>query len=182
MKIRLDEIGDEPYTWHTEETVDPAVLERDEVVELTPIDWRGRIRRLDQGFLLRARVAYEQTLACQRCLAEVTRTVQEDVELLLVDHEPGAEDEERELEEQDLGVLVMDEPEIDLRPILLEQIQLNVPMRPLCSETCAGLCPVCGADLNEGECGCRRETDDPRWAGLAALRDSLPSGPDGSTE
>jgi uncharacterized protein len=173
MKIRLDEIGDEPFTWQTEESVDPAVLERDEVLELTPVEWRGEIRLLDQGFLLRARVSYGQTLACQRCLGEMTRTVAEDVELLLVDHEPGAEDEERELEGQDLGVLVMDEPEIDLWPILLEQIQLGVPMRPLCSEDCAGLCPVCGANLNEGDCGCRRETHDPRWTGLAALRDRL---------
>lgn len=178
MKIRLEEIGDEPYTWRVEETVDPRLLERDEVLELAPVQWRGLIRRLDQGLVLRATVTYGQVLSCQRCLRPVTQRVEEDVELLLVDHEPGAEEEERELEEQDLGVMVLDGPELDLWPILMEQIQLNVPMRPLCREDCAGLCPVCGADLNAGDCGCRRETVDPRWAGLAALRDTLPSGSD----
>jgi uncharacterized protein len=174
MKIRLEEIGDEPYTWHAEETIDPSSLDRDEILELTPIEWRGQIDRLDDGFLLRADLAYGQTLACQRCLRPVRNRVEETVELLLVEHEKGAEAEERELEEEDLGIVVIDGSEIDLRPILDEQMQLNVPMRPLCKEDCAGLCPVCGADLNDGDCGCRRQTEDPRWAGLAALRDSLP--------
>ena len=52
-------------------------------------------------------------------------------------------------------------------------MQLDVPMRPLCREECAGLCPTCGATSNEGDCGCGAETEDPRWAGLAALRDRL---------
>lgn len=173
MKIRLDEIGDEPWSWHSEETVEPGSLERDEILELSPVEWRGEISRLDQGFLLRAHLSYGQTLACQRCLRPVTERVDDELELLLVDHEPGAEEEERELEEEDLGVLVVDEPEIDLWPLLREQVQLNVPMRPLCNEDCAGLCPVCGADLNEGACDCARQTFDPRWSGLAALRDRL---------
>jgi len=174
MKIRLEEIGDEPYTWRAEETIDPSSLEREEILELTPVAWQGQVDRLDDGFLLRANLSYGQTLACQRCLRPVASRVEETVELLLVSHEPGAEAEERELEEKDLGIVVIDGPEIDLRPILEEQMQLNVPMRPLCKEDCAGLCPVCGADLNDGDCGCQRQTEDPRWAGLAALRDSLP--------
>lgn len=176
MKIRLEEIGDEPYTWRAEESVESASLERDEILDLGPIEWRGQIDRLDEGFLLRAHLAYTQTLACQRCLRPVNQGVEEEVDLLLLDHEPGAEQEERELEEEDLGIVVIDTMEIDLRPILEEQIQLNVPMRPLCDEDCAGLCPVCGADLNDGDCGCRRQTVDPRWSGLAALRDSLAGG------
>lgn len=174
MKIRLDQIGDEPYTWESEERVDARELDRQEVLALGPVEWRGRIARLDDAeYLLRARLSYSQTLACQRCLGEVTRPVEEEIELLLMEHEPGAEEEERELEEEDLGVLVVDGQELDLGPVLHEQLQLAVPMRPLCSEECAGLCPVCGANLNETECDCRRETADPRWAGLAALRDEL---------
>lgn len=176
MKIRLHEIGDEPYTWEEEERISPAALERPEVLELGPVSWSGQIVRLDEGYLLRARISYEQTLACQRCLAEVTEPVTEDVELLVLRHDPGAEEEERELEEKDLGVLVVEGEELDLAPVLLEQIQLNVPMRPLCREECAGLCPTCGADLNEGPCRCGPQATDPRWSGLAALRDSLPGG------
>lgn len=176
MKIRLHEIGDEPYTWDVDERVPATALDRDELLELSPIAWSGRIDRLDPGYLLRARLTYEQTLACQRCLGKVTEPVDEEVELLLLPHEAGAEEEERELEEKDLGVVVVDDDELDLQPILLEQLQLNVPMRPLCREECAGLCPTCGADLNQGRCDCVRETVDPRWAGLAAIRDRLDEG------
>ncbi len=188
MKIRLHEIdqaGDEPFTWDEEESVPVSVLGREEIEAIGPVRWRGEVRRLDSGYLLRADLSYEQTLACQRCLGRVVEPVEQEIELFLVRsvrsvgsvrHEPGAEDEERELGEEDLGMMEIDGDEVDLRPLLVEQMQLEVPMRPLCREDCAGLCPACGADLNEiegGDCGCERETVDPRWAGLADLRDRL---------
>lgn len=178
MKVRLREIGDEPYTWSEEEQVSPSALDRPELLEIGPVAWSGQITRLDQGYLLRARISYDQTLACQRCLAEVTEPVSEELELLILRHDPAAEEEERELEEKDLGVLVVEGEELDLGPVLLEQIQLNVPMRPLCREECAGLCPTCGANLNESRCRCAPRAPDPRWSDLAALRDSLPEGPE----
>ncbi|MFZ9580934.1 MAG: YceD family protein [Ilumatobacteraceae bacterium] len=49
-----------------------------------------------------------------------------------------------------------------------------MPDSPVCRPDCAGLCPACGADRNGGDCGCRIETPDPRWAGLDAIRDQLP--------
>lgn len=179
MKVRLHEIGDEPYTWREEERLSASALERAELLELGPVAWSGQITRLDQGYLLRARVSYDQTLECQRCLGRVTAPVSESVELLLLPHDPAAAEEERELEEKDLGVLVVEGEEVDLAPILLEQVQLNVPMRPLCREDCAGLCPTCGADLNETRCRCAPRALDPRWSDLAALRDNLPGGSEG---
>jgi uncharacterized protein len=179
MKIRLDQIGDEPYTWTVEETISSSDLDRAELLAVSPVTWEGEITRLDEGFLLRAHLGYEQTLACQRCLRPVTEAVDEDLELLVLPHDPGAEEEERELEERDLGVVVVDGEELDLGPVLEEQIQLAVPMSPLCRVDCAGLCPTCGADLNQGPCGCAEQPSDPRWAALAALRDSFPGGHDG---
>lgn len=58
---------------------------------------------------------------------------------------------------------------LDLAPLVRDSIMLNLPIAPLCREDCAGLCAVCGADLNEGPCGCAAPTD-PRWATLDALR------------
>jgi uncharacterized protein len=60
--------------------------------------------------------------------------------------------------------------EIDLDPILREQIVLAVPGYPVCKESCKGLCTVCGANLNERECGCERRVPDPRLAGLAKFK------------
>ena len=171
MKVRLDEIGDEPFTWDVREEIPAVELERDELVALAPVHWRGRIRRLDLGFLLDARLSTEQTLQCQRCLEPVTEPVEADVELLVQPPDENLAVGEVELDEEDLGVYVLEGEELDLDPLLVEQLQLAVPMRPLCREDCAGLCPTCGTNLNAGECACEEEVADPRWSGLAALRD-----------
>jgi uncharacterized protein len=47
-----------------------------------------------------------------------------------------------------------------------------MPMKPLCKAECAGLCDICGKDLNQGECSCRQEQADPRWAELLKLKNS----------
>ena len=48
--------------------------------------------------------------------------------------------------------------ELDTADLLLGQIALELPMQPLCTPECRGLCPRCGADLNLGDCGCGGET------------------------
>ena len=53
-----------------------------------------------------------------------------------------------------------------------EQFYLALPMKPLCRESCRGLCPECGTNLNTGTCSCVREWTDPRLDGLRALRDA----------
>jgi uncharacterized protein len=58
---------------------------------------------------------------------------------------------------------------IDLQPLARDAIVLELPMAPLCREDCRGLCPQCGADLNEGECSCVAPRD-ARWANLDVLR------------
>ncbi|MFZ9157663.1 MAG: YceD family protein, partial [Ilumatobacteraceae bacterium] len=64
--------------------------------------------------------------------------------------------------------------QIDLATMVRESVLLDLPDSPVCRPDCAGLCPACGADRNLGDCGCRIETPDPRWAGLDAIRDQLP--------
>lgn len=174
MKVRLDQIGDEPFTWDIRQEVPPERLEREDVVALSPIHWQGRIRRLDMGFLLEAGLDYEQTLSCQRCLEPVTEPVSAEIDLMVQTAETGdALAGELELDEEDFGVYSVDGEELDLDPLLIEQIQLAVPMRPVCREDCKGLCGSCGQNLNAGACDCDTGVTDPRWSGLAALKDQL---------
>jgi uncharacterized protein len=60
--------------------------------------------------------------------------------------------------------------EIDLSELLRESLLLELPMRPLCSDDCVGLCSVCGKNLNQGPCGCVHDDVDPRWAVLKDLK------------
>ena len=57
----------------------------------------------------------------------------------------------------------------DIFPRVHESVLLELPIRFLCREDCKGLCSVCGADLNEKDCGCPEKEPDPRWQGLKKL-------------
>ena len=172
MWVGLEQVRDRPFRWDETEAVDAAEIGHADVQAIGPVRWRGEIRFVDPGFLLTAKISYQQTLGCQRCLEPLVQQVEEDVQLLLV---PGAAmpaSPEHALEAEELGLVeVPEDGELELRPLLIEQIQLNVPMKPLCREGCAGLCPTCGANLNEGACGCQTEEIDPRWEGLKAFQE-----------
>jgi uncharacterized protein len=77
---------------------------------------------------------------------------------------------EAELEEEDLDLSFYGGEEIDLSPLVQEQIILALPTRPLCRESCKGLCPQCGANLNVQTCACTTTVDDPRFAVLRNLK------------
>ena len=172
MQIWLDQVRDEPFNWEETQSISPETLERPELIELGPVTWKGQVIHTDPGFFLRADLSYDQTLCCNRCLKPIVEHSTPAVELMiLVERGPGGGD--HELHEKDLGVLYLGEEVLRTDPILIEQLQLNVPMKPLCRPDCQGLCPICGADRNAGACSCSEQATDPRWAALAALKSRL---------
>jgi uncharacterized protein len=60
---------------------------------------------------------------------------------------------------------------LDLAEAIREYALLEMPMQVFCREDCKGLCPTCGADLNEGPCDCRNDEGDERFAALKSLLD-----------
>ena len=67
------------------------------------------------------------------------------------------------------ALLIDERHMLDLSEVVRQYILLQREQYPLCDEACAGLCPVCGQNLNEGPCGCRDVSEDPRWAALREL-------------
>jgi uncharacterized protein len=76
---------------------------------------------------------------------------------------------ELEIEDEDLATAYYREGLLDLIDLLREQFQLALPMKPLCTEDCRGLCPECGTNLNRVDCGCAPKWEDPRLAPLKGL-------------
>lgn len=180
MKIRLDQLHSEPFLWQEQIAVPVEELDRPELVALSEIDCQGRVQRLESGqgpesFLLTARLDYRQTLNCDRCLAPIEQPVVADLDLM-IETAPVSrhQAEEVELGEDDLGVLHVEGDVLDTEPLIAEQVQLNIPMKPLCRPDCQGLCARCGAELNQGPCGCKQERMDPRWEALKALTQRAP--------
>lgn len=60
--------------------------------------------------------------------------------------------------------------ELYIGGLLSEELALNIPMKPLCSQDCKGICSNCGADLNKISCKCAQKTNDPRWDELRKLK------------
>lgn len=150
---------------------DPAelLLEDDSVRLLEPVEAKGKASRKDGRVRLEGEVRTRIEKACDRCLRPVSETVAARFEIRFV---PPAEaaSETPVLEADDLDVEPLLGDTIDFDEIVREQILLGVDMRSLCRTDCRGLCLDCGADLNEGDCGCHKEDVDPRWAALKTLR------------
>jgi len=133
----------------------------------------GKVRflRTSNGILVTGHLHTEVRVPCRRCLTPVTVPIEFDLEEQFrpsIDIFTGAalpvEDSEDEATRTDWHHI------LDLTEVVRQNLLLAIPMSSLCSPQCRGLCPDCGANLNEEPCNCQREGGDPR---LAALRELL---------
>jgi uncharacterized protein len=105
---------------------------------------------------------------CDRCLKPSTMPVDQSFDLLYLP--PAKTSEEKELGDDDLSIAFYQDEAINIDDLVREQVELALPMARLCGEACRGLCPECGANLNEGDCICSSEQVDPRWGALKELK------------
>jgi len=175
VQIQLDKVREEPFSWDLEESIPSASLNRDELLELSPVRWSGTIRATTEGFLLSGRLVYDQTLACTRCLGPIEDHVDSEVHYLVKIRRALPLAGEFQLSEEDFDNLEVESETLDTDQIVLDQLQLNIPMRQLCRPDCAGLCPHCGVNRNLESCECAQDELDPRWQHLAELRDQFAS-------
>jgi uncharacterized protein len=159
---------------HVERTVPASVL--GPVVDpdyrvVAPIELVMDVSKVGaDAFEAVGRVRTRLELECGRCLEPYEVPLDQTFELRYVPQEQasGAE-EEREIGDDDLTTAYYTEGVLDIADLLREQFQLALPMKPLCSEACRGLCVQCGANLNRTQCGCEPAWEDPRLAPLRSL-------------
>jgi uncharacterized protein len=107
---------------------------------------------------------------CSRCLKHYVFKLNHEFDFVLTP-EPGKTNERvEELTREDLGLSYYSTDEINLTPLIKEQIMLALPTRPLCDENCRGLCGGCGANLNYESCACSTPAGDPRMAIFRTLK------------
>ncbi len=128
--------------------------------------------RTPRGLLARAMLTAEATEPCSRCLQPAAVPLRLDVEeeyIPTIDAVTGA----RLPEPEDVTPFRIDDHHhLDLEEAVRQAAVMEEPMAPLCRPDCRGLCPQCGADLNESACTCETGPIDERWAALRqAIRD-----------
>jgi uncharacterized protein len=177
VQVRVDDIKDGGLSLRFTEAADrlgtlAEALEGDDVRIDHPVTvaayarWAGDMVEVEGEILTLA------NLACGRCLARYdlplaipfTLTYARDLPPVAAE-EDGAE---IELSAEEMGLIPFSGEEFDLSETIQEQVILALPLQPLCRETCRGLCPQCGADLNEEPCLCQPRPLNDRFA---ALRD-----------
>jgi len=138
-----------------------------------PVRVALQVDRHGQQITFRGGVHAAATVECARCLVPLPLPIEAEVTLLA--DRRGTEDLRDEVAlEQEGSVLYHDRLELDLGPVIREAVILEVPLAVLCRPECRGLCPRCGADLNEGPCSCKAAAEDPRWDALKALKAETP--------
>ena len=139
----------------------------------------GRSTKMVRKVLVQATGRIPLQGNCKRCLKPVT--LEEQVDLIRTwvpteqarkgtGHHLKGEQTEATFDPQTVDEERYGGKQIDLSQAVREQILLSVPASPLCREDCKGLCPRCGKDLNDGDCGCDRKAIDPRWSALEGIQ------------
>jgi len=165
MKIHLRSLKEGQNRLHSEE--ESAAFELpDEVVSTAPVHIEGSVFKQGKQLILKAEILCTLQAECSRCLKSVRHSTRTSIESY---YWIGSE-QTSEADEDDIQYIPETETEIDLTSMVREAIMLNIPIQSLCSESCKGLCPRCGTDLNAGDCNCLSQPTNSRWSALESLR------------
>ena len=134
------------------------------IVEKTPL----KLRAVNDGkgrVLLKGHGTFTQRMCCDRCLKEVSVIIEPDISRKLASPDVLSEDDDTDC---------MDDCQfqVNIETLVYNELLMNQPEKVLCKPDCKGICPVCGRDLNEGECGCDTFVPDPRFAALQDIFDA----------
>ncbi|MGW8161123.1 MAG: YceD family protein [Desulfobulbales bacterium] len=156
MKVRFGEIPEEGLRLEIKDESwfpDNELQRRGPVHAIIMLKPKGQDRVLLTGEL---RTTLE--FACDRCLETYVKDLDNNFSLDL-EYAPGTgrEQAEHEISAAEMEMIYLQEPVIDIFEILNQQIFLMLPEKHLCRESCRGLCPRCGANLNEATCSCKQE-------------------------
>jgi uncharacterized protein len=133
------------------------------------IDVTCTVRRMKENVFIEGTAATTVEAPCGRCLEMTHQPVNASFKYTF-SPPPAQPKEEWELSAEDLDFAYYEEDSIDLDALVFEQIMLHMPIKPLCTESCKGLCPHCGIDLNAASCRCQAETFDERLAALKQFK------------
>jgi uncharacterized protein len=125
------------------------------------------IVRSDNVYYCTGTVTCAARLDCSRCLEPYPVMLRGEVIFSIVET-AGVKTDRDEVDDTTVVVPLGTSP-VDITDPVREAILLELPLKPLCRETCRGLCPYCGINRNEQQCNCTMETTDPRWDGLRDL-------------
>ena len=181
MLIEIQELELHPVDFREEFT--PGAIDLgEEVRQKRPLHSEGRAdlveehhgkHKVVQDIRLKGKLDTSLEVPCARCLEPVVQEVARDFDLLYRPLGTDAGHEELSVTDAEAEIGYYQGEGLLLEDVLREQVLLAMPLKIVCREECKGLCPHCGKNLNQTQCGCAEEVEDPRWAALKEIRGKL---------
>jgi len=162
MKILISEIPKEGLDIDIQEAIESDTIS-------SPVKVRLKIEKIGAEVMVRGDLSAEVKLQCSRCLKDFHKTLSVPIEVVYHPVEELKGEERHEITAEELDMDFYSGEEFDLAGLLKEQITLNITMKPLCNDSCKGICSECGADRNVETCKCVVKNTDPRLAELKKL-------------
>ncbi len=162
FSVRIQDIPREGLQLETEwkaETLDDMLEEKTRIGHIcSPLHLEVSFSPTGDKVILEGACAVEMQLTCVRCLDDFKWPLQNRFRYLLWPQLKASVSKEKELQQDDLEVFYFEGEYIDLRPLVREQIYLNLPQYPHCKEDCLGMCSRCGENLNTTPCACPQDS------------------------
>lgn len=137
---------------------DSVIINHNNAQHQCNVTVKGNVSKCKSEYIVNADLQVVLNLNCDLCLSAFETRLDFDIKEVY-SQSPDSEKEFWELSDKT----------IDLKPAVQAAVILNMPMRNVCSEDCKGLCPKCGHNLNEGDCGCDRGYVNPQFEKLLTL-------------
>ncbi len=176
MKFKLEDIppeGREESFSEDEKTLNERLggeTTRSYIRFAAPLEVRVRIFRSGTMVTVQSRVEAQAKATCARCLESFSLTLRSEYPITLRPKPMSPPPDEVELTRQDLETDFYDGEEVDVSPLVQDQVLLAIPPKLICREDCRGLCPCCGKNLNRETCDCPTKAVDPRLEVLKNFR------------
>jgi uncharacterized protein len=166
MKIVLADITEEGLDLAFEETFEPGPFK-----SLAPVKAMLHVDKFGHEVFVKGTVKSLLELECSRCLKVFPFESELSVDVVYRPLEELRGEERHEIKDDELDTDFYEGDELDIDGLVKEQIILSIPLKPLCSEACRGICPSCGTDLGTDTCSCETKETDPRLEILKQLFD-----------
>ncbi len=166
MKLNIQNLTEGNHSF--EFTVDDKDIHlEDYKVFKNEINIRSELEKRDKNIFVLNHVQTQAVFECDKCLVNFTVNIEDEFKLSFTSDKKYAEYKSND--EEMVQLIMPNTREIDLAAGIRDSLILTLPMRVVCSDSCKGLCPGCGINLNEATCQCINETIDLRWVSLKNL-------------
>jgi uncharacterized protein len=168
VHLELKVLEDFPAAVTLTEAAEDLDLIGDGLVSAARVGVELEVIKSEKIYFCRGTARCRVQLECSRCLEQYELKLNGEVDFSIREKHPKEQIDPAEVPDNEI-VIEMVQTEVDIVGPVREALIVAMPFRPLCRETCQGLCPVCGINKNNATCSCRTEATDPRWEKLRDL-------------